>query len=88
MARQANYYIKSLEIDDRARYMVKLKSVGEAVISPAVTLMSEAENNCFIMPTSCCVFYSTSNIKINPEFSVSVLPLREKDTARPHSGMH
>ena len=79
MARQANSYIKSFEIDDQARYMVKLKSVGEAVISPAVTLMSEAGNNSCIMPTSCCVVYCNSNIKTNPEFSVSELPLRRKD---------
>ena len=71
MASQANNYIRSLEIDNRVRYMVKLKSVGEAVISPAVTLMSEAENNSFNMPKSCCVVYCTSN-KTNPELSVSV----------------
>ena len=29
---QANNYIKLFEIDDRDRYMVKLKSAGEAVI--------------------------------------------------------
>ena len=82
MASQANNYIQSFEIDNRSRYMVKLKSVGEAVISPAVTLMSEAENNCFIMPKSCCVVYCTSNIKTNPELKFKVLPLRTKDSKR------
>ena len=62
--------------------MVKLKSVDEAVISPAATLMSEVENNCFIMPKSCCVIYCTSNIQTNPELCLSVLPLRKKDSKR------
>ena len=62
--------------------MVKLKSVGKAVISPAVTLMSEKENNSCIMPKSCRVVYCTSNIKKNPELRVSVLPLRRKDSKR------